>query len=121
MSGLRAFPVLSLLLAGALLVSNLPLIPASLHVYFSALPLALAGAGYALLQICIKPPKGAMLKRLALAATFLLWAVIQLLPPGRAATVLGDLVIAAYVLDLYWLSQEQIADCRISSSKSDRA
>jgi hypothetical protein len=34
--------------------------------------------------------------------------VDQLLPPGRLATAIGDVVIAAYVLDLYWLMQEQI-------------
>jgi hypothetical protein len=46
-------------------------------------------------------------KRLLLAATFVIWAVDQLLPPGRLATLIGDMVIAAYVLDLFWLSQEQ--------------
>lgn len=108
MAGLRVFPLLSVLLAAVLLASNLPIIPASWHLYLSALPLALAGAGYALLQVCVKPPRGILFKRLLLAATFLLWAVDQVLPPGRAATLLGDVVIAAYVLDLYWLAQEQI-------------
>jgi hypothetical protein len=108
-AGFRVFPLLSLVLAAALLVSNLPLVPAYLHLYLSSLPLALAGAGYALLQILLKPPLVTLFKRLLLATTFLLWAVDQLLPPGRAATVLGDAVIAAYVLDLYWLSQEQLS------------
>jgi hypothetical protein len=107
-TGFRVFPLLSLFLAAVLLASNLPFIPGSWHLYLSALPLALAGAGYALLQVCVKPPTGILLKRLLLAATFLMWAVDQLLPPGRAATLLGDVVIAAYVLDLYWLAQEQI-------------
>ena len=111
-AGLRVFPVLSLLLAGALLVSNLPFVPGPLHMYLSALPLALAGAGYAMLQILVRPPLATLLKRLLLAATFLLWAIDQLLPPGRFATVLGDVVIAAYVLDLYWLAQEQIPSAK---------
>ena len=97
------------MLAGALLASNLPFVPMGWHLYLSALPLAVAGAGYALLQIFVRPPKSTLLKRLLLAATFLLWAIDQLLPPGRAAAILGDVVIAAYVLDLYWLAQEQIA------------
>jgi hypothetical protein len=108
-AALRVFPVLSLLLAAALLSCNLPFIPGALHLYLSALPLALAGAGYALLQILLKPPLTTLLKRLLLAGTFLTWAIDQLLPPGRAATILGDVVIAAYVLDLYWLAQEQIS------------
>ncbi len=109
MAGFRVFPVLSLVLAVALLVSNLPFVPRALHFYLCALPLAFAGAGYALLQILFRPPLATLLKRLLLAATFLLWAVDQLLPPGPAATLLGDIVIAAYVLDLYWLVQEQIS------------
>ena len=42
-------------------------------------------------------------KRLLPAATFVLWAMDQLLPSGRLATFIGDVVIAAYILDLYWL------------------
>jgi hypothetical protein len=38
----------------------------------SNIPLALAGAGYALLQILLKPRLSTLLKRLLLAATFLL-------------------------------------------------
>jgi len=105
---LRILPTLSLVLAGALLVSNLPFVPGGMHPYLSAAPLALAGIGYAALQIRLKPLRSTLLKRLLLAATFLLWAVDQLLPPGRMATVVGDVVVAAYVLDLYWLVQEQV-------------
>jgi hypothetical protein len=100
---------LALALAGILLLSNLPFIPANLHAYLSSLPLAMAGIGYAILQFRLTPPRGVLLKRLLLAATFVIWAVDQLLPAGRLATVIGDLVIAAYVLDLFWLTQEQAA------------
>jgi hypothetical protein len=99
--------LLAVLLAGVLLLSNLPFVPSGMHRYLSAVPLALAGIGYAVLQIRARPARGILLKRLMLAATFLLWAVDQLLPPGRMATTIGDVVIAAYVLDLYWLVQEQ--------------
>jgi hypothetical protein len=98
--------MLAVLLAGVLLLSNLPFVPGGMHSYLSAAPLALAGIGYAVLQIRARPPRGTLLKRLMLAATFILWAVDQLLPAGRMATVIGDVVIAAYVLDLYWLTQE---------------
>lgn len=107
--GLRILPALSVFLAGILLASNLSFVPGEMHAYLSAVPLALAGIGYAVLQIHKRPERSMLLKRLLLAATFILWAVDQLLPPGRVATVIGDVVIAAYVLDLYWLMQEQTA------------
>jgi hypothetical protein len=105
--GLRILPAFSVLLAGVLLASNLPFVPGRMHAYLSAAPLALAGIGYAALQIRARPARPTLWKRLLLAATFILWAVGQLLPAGRMATVVGDVVIAAYVLDLYWLVQEQ--------------
>ena len=67
----------------------------------------MVGAAYALLQIRLRPGRTALLKRLLLAGTFLLWAIDQLLPAGRLATVLGDIVVSAYVLDLFWIIQEQ--------------
>ena len=48
-----------------------------------------------------------LLKRLLLAGAFIGWGVDQLLPAGRVALFLGDAVIAAYVLDLFWISGEQ--------------
>jgi hypothetical protein len=99
----------ALALAGILLLSNLSLISARQHAYISSVPLAMAGIGYAILQLHARPARGTLLKRLLLAGTFVLWAVDQLLPSGRLATFIGDVVIAAYVLDLYWLSQEQAA------------
>jgi hypothetical protein len=77
------------------------------HRYLSSAPLVLAGLGYALLQIGLRPPRPIFLKRLILAASFLLWALVQLLSSGRIAVFLGDAVIAAYVLDLYWMIQDQ--------------
>jgi hypothetical protein len=96
-------------LAVILLLSDLPFFPDKAHASLSSLPLAMAGIGYAILQFRLGPPRGVLLKRLLLAATFVLWAVDQLLPPGPLATVIGDVVIGAYVLDLFWLSQEQVA------------
>ena len=93
--------------AGLLLLSNMPVIPARVHAYLSALPLAIAGLAYAMLQFRLRPSRETLLKRLLLAATFMVWAVDQLLPLGRVATFISDAVIAAYVLDLFWLSQEQ--------------
>lgn len=108
MSMLFLGPV-ALALAGVLVASNLAALPDRLHIYLSSLPLAIAGMGYAVVQWQARPRMRTLLKRLLLAGTFVLWAVDQLLPAGRAATFLGDVVIAAYVLDVYWLTQEQVA------------
>ena len=96
----------ALVAAGVLLLAN-QFVPPEVHGYLGSLPLALAGVGYALLQIHLKPPRRTLVKRLVLAAAFLLWAVVQLLPPGRLAVFLGDAVVAAYVLDLFWMMQDQ--------------
>ena len=97
----------SLICAGALLLSDLRFDGGPVHAWLSSLPLALAGAAYAVLQTRVRPGRWVLLKRLLLAGTFILWAIDQLLPSGRLATVLGDFVVAAYVLDLYWIIQEQ--------------
>ena len=90
-----------------LLLSNLQFTSLRIHAWLGALPLALAGAAYAVLQIRLRPGRRTLLKRLLLAGTFVLWAIDQLLPSGQLATVLGDAVVSAYVLDLFWIIQEQ--------------
>ena len=118
-AGVRSLMVIALAFAGLLLLSNLPLISDRLHVYLSSVPLALAGIGYAILQLHAAPPRATLYKRLLLAATFVIWAVAQLLPSGRLATLIGDVVIAAYVLDLFWLSQEQVSAINSASGSGD--
>jgi len=109
---------LAIAMGGLLLLSDVPLFADRFHVYLSSLPLAMAGIGYAILQLLTRPPLEKLLKRLLLAATFMLWAIDQLLPAGKVATVIGDIVIAAYVLDLYWLIQEQVAAINSNSDSS---
>jgi hypothetical protein len=113
--------LIALAFAGILLLSNVPIISDKLHAYLSSVPLAMAGIGYAILQLRAGPPRGTLYKRLLLAATFVIWAVDQLLPSGRLATLIGDLVIAAYVLDLFWLSQEQASAVNSTSASRRRA
>ena len=103
----------ALLCSTLLLLSNLQFTPTRIHVWLSSLPLALAGAAYGVLQIRLRPDRSTLLKRLLLAGTFLLWAIDQLLPSGQLATVLGDLVVSAYVLDLFWIIQEQEDSSRV--------
>lgn len=116
----RILMTTALALAGILLLSNLPFLSARAHGYLSSLPLAMAGIGYATLQLRVRPPRGTLLKRLLLAATFVIWAVDQLLPSGRLAMFIGDAVVAAYVLDLYWLIQEQVSAANSTSGSGDR-
>ena len=78
------------------------------HAPLSALPLLLAGASYVVLQMVLRPPPLAMLRRLMLGSAFLLWGVVQLMPPSVLATDLGDLVIALYVLDLGLMVQAEL-------------
>jgi hypothetical protein len=81
----------------------------TLHAYLRCLVLGLAGFGYALFQCYVRPPREIALKRLVLAAAFVLWAVEQLIPPGRLTLFLDDAVIAGFVLDVVWMVKSQRA------------
>ena len=70
------------------------------NVPLSALPLLLAGISYLVLQVIVRPRPLELLKRVMLAAAFLLWGIVQLMPAGNLASELGNLVIALYVIDL---------------------
>lgn len=72
----------------------------SKNVPLSALPLLLAGISYLVLQVIVRPRPLELLKRVMLAAAFLLWGFVQLMPAGNLASELGNLVIALYVIDL---------------------
>ncbi len=101
---------LSVLAAGALLLTSIFMPDPShtrLHPWISALPLALAGIGYALFQLQLRPSRAVLLKRLLLAAAFLFWAIDQVMPAGGVAAFVGDAVIAAYVVDLFWMLRDQ--------------
>ncbi len=97
---------LSLFAAAVLLLANQFVSPAT-HGWLSSLPLLCGGVAFALLQIRLRPSRGTLLKRLLLSAAFIGWGVDQLLPSGRMALFLGDTVIAAYVLDLFWMSTDE--------------
>ena len=111
----RVLMPVTLAIAVALLIADFKPIPHISHAAISSAPLAIAGICYAVLQFQLKPPRTVLLKRLMLAATFVLWAIDQLLPAGTASTFIGDVVIAAYVLDLFWLMQEQTGAAVLSS------
>jgi hypothetical protein len=78
------------------------------HSRLSALPLLLAGSSYIGLQALLRPTGIELLKRLMLGGAFLLWGIVQLMPPSPLATSLGDLVISMYVLDLGLIIQTEL-------------
>lgn len=69
----------------------------------SAAPLLLVGMSFLIMQPIIRPRLMELLKNALLAATFLLWGAIQLMPLNATSKRLGNVVIALYVLDLAWV------------------
>jgi hypothetical protein len=108
----------ALFFSAILLIANLPNTSARAgNPWLSSLPLAFIGVAYAVLQIRLKPDRATLIKRLILAGAFILWAVDQVLTTGRLATFIGDVVIAAYVVDLFWIIQDQTKSDKISPSE----
>lgn len=77
-----------------------------------AAPLLLVGTSFLIMQPIARPRLTELLKNALLAATFLLWGTIQLLPQSATSVRLGNVVIALYVLDLAWV----VLGLKISSS-----
>lgn len=86
-------------------------------VWFSAIPLVLAGGAYILLQGILRPSPIELVKRLMLGGAFLLWGIVQLMPPGTLANELGNVVIALYVFDLALIIRIELR----KDSRTDRA
>jgi hypothetical protein len=78
------------------------------HAPLSAMPLLLAGSSYLVLQAALRPAPMELLRRLMLGSAFVLWGIVQLMPPSPLATHLGDLVIALYVFDLGLMVQAEL-------------
>lgn len=68
----------------------------------SAIPLLLVGLALLIVQLMIRPRFKELLKNVLLAAAFILWGVVQLMPQNTLSMKLGNLVVALYVLDLAW-------------------
>jgi hypothetical protein len=97
--------VLSLAACIGLLVGGvgLAIIP-GLSAFASAAPLLLVGTSFLIVQPLLRPRLVELLKNVLLAATFLLWGIVQLLPQNAMSIRLGNVVIALYVLDLAWVT-----------------
>jgi hypothetical protein len=70
----------------------------------SAAPLLLVGTSFLFVQPLLRPRRVELLKNVILAAAFLLWGVVQLMPQGTLSLRLGNVVIVLYVLDLAWMT-----------------
>lgn len=90
------------LLAGITLLTSDLFFTAYPHTPVSAAPLLLIGAAYLGFQALIRPKPLDLFKALLVSSAFIFWGVDQLLPSGRFATALGDVVITLYVIDLAW-------------------
>jgi hypothetical protein len=75
--------------------------PAHAHDLFGALPLALIAFTYLAYQAVRRPRAGELFKAILLATAFLLWAANQFWPDRPSATLLNDLAIGLFVLDVF--------------------
>jgi hypothetical protein len=81
-------------------VNIFPGLPTSM---ISATPLLLVAIAFLIAQPTMRPSGMELLKNILLAATFLLWGVVQLMPQGALSARLGNVVILLYVVDLAWV------------------
>jgi hypothetical protein len=95
--------VLTLAGVGVLLVWDAfpRMFPAGSHDYIAAFPLGLIAIAYLAYQIAHRPVVKEFAKAAMLAAAFLFWAANQLWPNSPQATLLNDIAIALFVLDVF--------------------
>src|SRR5580692_7576108 len=93
------------LLIGDVGIGTLPPISAAVA---SAAPLLLVGTSYLFVQPLLRPRLLELLKNVLLAATFLLWGIIQFMPQNARSIRLGNVVIALYVVDLAWVTLDTV-------------
>ena len=102
-----AVVVLALVSGVALLTSDV-VFTALPHAPAEASPLLFIGTAYLGLQALLRPKPLDLFKALIISSAFILWGVDQLLPGGRVATTLGDVVVTLYVLDLGWVMIDRL-------------
>jgi hypothetical protein len=79
------------------------LFPRGAHNLLGALPLALIAVAYLIYQAARRPGRAEIFKAILLALAFLLWAANQFWPDAACATLLNDLAIALFVLDVFFV------------------
>jgi hypothetical protein len=103
----RAVPVIlgvvTLLSVGTLFVwdADPRLFSSSAHAWIEAFALALIAVAYLVYQSAHRPPAREWVKAILLAVAFLSWAGNQVWADARQATLLNDVAIALFVLDVF--------------------
>jgi multisubunit Na+/H+ antiporter MnhG subunit len=77
------------------------LFPAGSHDFLAAFSLAMIAFAYLVYQAEHRPSRREFVKAILLAVAFLFWAANQLWPDSRQATLLNDVAIALFVLDVF--------------------
>jgi hypothetical protein len=72
------------------------------HDALAALPLTLIGLAAIAHRLGQRPTWGELSRTLLLAAAFFCWAANQLWPTLPRATLLNDLAVALFVIDVWW-------------------
>jgi hypothetical protein len=100
-----ALGILTLLSVVVLLLWDLrpACFPARAHDLLGALPLALIAVAYLVYQSIRRPGRAELFKAALLAIAFLLWAGNQYWPTASWSTLLNDLAIALFVLDVFFV------------------
>jgi hypothetical protein len=62
------------------------------------------GTSFLFLQPVLRPRLVELLRNVLLAAAFVLWGIVQLMPRNAISMRLGNVVIALYVFDLAWMT-----------------
>ncbi len=75
--------------------------PARTHDFIGAFSLAMIAVAYLVYQAAHRPPPKELAKAIMLAVAFLFWAGNQLWPNSKWATLLNDVAIALFVLDVF--------------------
>lgn len=95
--------VLTLMSVGLLLVWDAwpALFPPRAHDFLGALPLASIAVAYMVYQAFRRPARKELSKAILLGAAFLFWAANQFWPDLPQATLLNDVAIALFVVDVF--------------------
>lgn len=75
--------------------------PARTHDFLGAFSLGMIAVAYLVYQAAHRPPAKELAKAVMLAVAFLFWAANQLWPASPYATLLNDVAIALFVLDVF--------------------
>jgi hypothetical protein len=86
--------------------------PLHAHDALGALPLALIALACVVHRASLRPTPADIVKTLILAAAFLAWSANQLWPESSRATLLNDVAVALFVLDVYLAIRDRRPDAR---------